>query len=810
MKEVVNKVRQVTVKALTRNVITALENSTLQIEAQAMQFTNVQLPPIREESRAIAERFMTNLNEYFDALTTLKMKETEDSDFGKLSLVDHDYLEAIIAMEGMVNHARNSDKQQYVSFTTRLDSVFPNLTIDETNNPLDPEQIGDCFNESIRPLGLKAHYLLTIYREFNKAVFHNLEEVMLEANDALIEIGIMPNLDLQARNREIARQKREAERSAAEQSAEQAKSREHTYGERQQHASAPAPAPVATAPPVAAPVVTPTSIPEPAPIPESAPVAAPAPERPVAEASNKTEITRKIVEKVEEAKAEKTNAEMFAMMQTLVKGLTDQHREESALPVNIPVTAPAQSETTANLQAENENLKQQQEKLMSVLNDIQNQLQLGEISSSTATSNRAQHNAIGESISRTLEESSSSGAIGAIDVQSSDVINLVTLLYKAIWNDDSLPLIMKELLGRTQISIMKIALSDTEFFDYEQHPGRVILNEFAMAGIAWTEQKMLENDPVFTKVRELVERLLAEENADKNFLQGLINELRLFKNQFSRTDAALEQRIRETDDHSNQLEDVEEFVRQKVNERVLRDDLDPSIQSLLDTHFQNFLVKLVLKEGPGGSSWKPVMSTIDVMLWTVKADKLPGDKSRFEKINPRLLDNLEKALEIGGASKSKRTKILRQLKQVQQYSFHMAEAQGTDRLRSIKGMDNSSAAAIHAPRPHKEPPPLPRDDLHLRQVDKLAIGTWLEFKGAAGVPVRCTLAAKIDSIDKLFFVNNQGEKAVELTRMRLAQELKAGSVKIVSEGTLVDRAMESVISNLRDTHTNQEPDAAAS
>lgn len=761
MKEVVNKVRQVAVRALTRNVVSALENSTLQIEAQAMQFTNVHLPPIREESRAIAERFMTNLNDYFDALTSFKAKENEESDFDKLSLVDHDYLEAIIAMEGMVNHARNSDRQQYISFTTRLDSIFPNLTIDETNNPLDPEQIGDSFNESIRPLGLKAHYLLTIYREFNKAVFHNLEDVMAEANEVLIDLGVMPNLDLKARNRELAKQRRAAVEEEAHASAEEAMKKEPS--------------------PLAPPPKTPPS--------------------------NKTEITRKIAEKVEEAKPEQVNAEMFAMMQTLVKGLAAQQRDQSALPVNIPVATPPATGQSADLQAENEALKQQQAQLMSVLNNIQSRLNLGDTSSAPITTSGDSN--INQSISRTLEESSSTGDIGSIDVKSSDVLNLVTLLYEAIWNDDSLPLAMKELIGRTQISIMKIALSDTDFFDDEQHPGRVILNEFAMAGIAWTEKEMLESDPVFTKVRELVERLLANENADKAFLQGLINELRLFKNQFSLTDAILEQRIRETDDHSEQLEDVHEFVRQKVRERVLRDDLDPSIQSLLDTHFHDFLVKLVLKEGPGGSSWKPIMSTIDVLLWTVKADKLPGDKSRFEKINPRLLDNLEKALEIGGASKSKRTKILRQLKQVQQYSFHMAESHSTDRLRSVGGTADSHTST-EPPRQHREPPPLPRDDPHLRRVDKLSIGTWLEFKGAAGVPVRCALATKIDSIDKLFFVNSKGEKVVELTRMRLARELKAGSVKIINEGTLVDRAMESVISNLRDTAPSQESDAAAS
>jgi hypothetical protein len=36
------------------------------------------------------------------------------------------------------------------------------------------------------------------------------------------------------------------------------------------------------------------------------------------------------------------------------------------------------------------------------------------------------------------------------------------------------------------------------------------------------------------------------------------------------------------------------------------------------------------------------------------------------------------------------------------------------------------------------------------------------------------------SCDKLFFVNSKGEKAAELTGMRLVQELKAGSVKILT------------------------------
>ena len=118
MKKFVDRIKYTAVKSLTRLMLTALENATLQIEAQAMKFTKTQLPPIREESQAVAERFITRMNGYFDALGVASEKEEIDVDSDDMSLVDHDYLEAIIAMKGMVERARESDTKQYISFST--------------------------------------------------------------------------------------------------------------------------------------------------------------------------------------------------------------------------------------------------------------------------------------------------------------------------------------------------------------------------------------------------------------------------------------------------------------------------------------------------------------------------------------------------------------------------------------------------------------------------------------------------------------------------------------------------------------------
>ncbi|HBW84213.1 MAG TPA: DUF1631 domain-containing protein, partial [Gammaproteobacteria bacterium] len=81
----------------------------------------------------------------------------------------------------------------------------------------------------------------------------------------------------------------------------------------------------------------------------------------------------------------------------------------------------------------------------------------------------------------------------------------------------------------------------------------------------------------------------------------------------------------------------------------------------------------------------------------------------------------------------------------------------------------------------------------------LPLDSWIEFRGSSGERLRCTLASKIESIDKLFFTNSDGEKVLEITRLRLAHELKAGTVRVISEGMIMKRAMQSVIAYLSKT-----------
>jgi hypothetical protein len=95
------------------------------------------------------------------------------------------------------------------------------------------------------------------------------------------------------------------------------------------------------------------------------------------------------------------------------------------------------------------------------------------------------------------------------------------------------------------------------------------------------------------------------------------------------------------------------------------------------------------------------------------------------------------------------------------------------------------------------PNALPNDDEHVLQVSRLNVGSWVEFVDADAHD-RHKLVARIRSVDKLIFANRRGIKVSEMSGMKLAVDMSLGRARVVEEGELVDRALESVIGNLRE------------
>lgn len=92
---------------------------------------------------------------------------------------------------------------------------------------------------------------------------------------------------------------------------------------------------------------------------------------------------------------------------------------------------------------------------------------------------------------------------------------------------------------------------------------------------------------------------------------------------------------------------------------------------------------------------------------------------------------------------------------------------------------------------------LAHDDPGLRQLEQLRLGSWVAFQEDDEHSLRCKLAAIIEATGKYVFVDRTGMKVLERSRVDLALEFRRGAVRALDDTLLFDRALESVLGNLR-------------
>lgn len=194
MSDIVEKIQKTSVRSLNTMVQQTLEEVERQIVDQIGGFL-----ALSEKRDEILGSFISNMNEHFDKLLDKPItKEEAIFDYENLSLIMEEDLEVLVTLEGMINASRNEHLPNFISFNTRLNSVFPRKRIDETINPLDPAQISSAFQDSLRSIGMDAQNMLTVYRAFNNLVLKNLEEILHEANKILIDNGVIPDLGMES------------------------------------------------------------------------------------------------------------------------------------------------------------------------------------------------------------------------------------------------------------------------------------------------------------------------------------------------------------------------------------------------------------------------------------------------------------------------------------------------------------------------------------------------------------------------------------------------------------------------------------
>lgn len=428
-------------------------------------------------------------------------------------------------------------------------------------------------------------------------------------------------------------------------------------------------------------------------------------------------------------------------------------------------------------------------------------------------------------LTRVSAKSGKSRVVGQMD---DDVINLVSMLFEFILDDRTLPDSLKALIGRLQIPMLKVAVLDKTFFSRGSHPARRLLNEIASAAMGWSEQDDAQRDSLYQKIEQVVQRLLNDFVDDPALFSDLLADFLAFTGDERRRSELLEQRTRDAEEGRAKAILARQQVEQALNERLLGRTLPEVVVRLLEEAWSKVLLLTCLKHGQDSAEWRAALATMDDLIWSVESHDEPEDRLRLLELVPGLLKSLRDGLSSAAFDPFSTGNFFSQLEALHVQAFQRFKRPLDDEPVAEPAADETTPGnglpvldlpltldipaeppamvevveeiVLLAPGevPVVEPETvLAEGDSALKQVDSLRVGSWVEFQEDAEHKVRCKLAAVIKPTGKYIFVNRTGMKVLEKTRMGLAVEFRRGAVRLLDDALLFDRALESVIGNLR-------------
>jgi hypothetical protein len=267
---------------------------------------------------------------------------------------------------------------------------------------------------------------------------------------------------------------------------------------------------------------------------------------------------------------------------------------------------------------------------------------------------------------------------------------------------------------------------------------------------------------------------------------------------------------------------------------------------LLQEAWSKVLMLACLKHGAESAEWQLALTTMDDLVWSVEVHEDAHARMRLLELVPSLLRALREGLASAAVDPFVTGEYFAQLEALHVQAFQRfkwsipapvvpepefglddqlliespIERDETERAveQALSALDLPELSEVQA---LAEPAPMievieeiillapgevreqqtevciDEDDEAFTQVDALRVGSWVEFQEDEEHKLRCKLAAVIKPTGKFIFVNRTGMKVLEKTRTGLAVEFRRSAIRLLDDALLFDRALESVIGNLR-------------
>lgn len=396
-----------------------------------------------------------------------------------------------------------------------------------------------------------------------------------------------------------------------------------------------------------------------------------------------------------------------------------------------------------------------------------------------------------------------------------DTIDLVGMLFEYVLQDRTIPAPMQVLLARLQIPYLKVAILDRRMFAHASHPARRLLDQLADAAKGWSEESDRDHR-LFDKVKSIVEALLQDFDDDVGVFERKLTDFTQFVEQNRKRAELAESRATEAARGRERLQNARRLAAQEILSRINGRNLPVLLRGVLTRPWANYLVLLVLRQGPESPEFRSAVHFVDDFIATTEVPRGDLAHQQYRSALPSIEKHLHEGLVTVAFQEPDISRLLDELRKFWRQQLgepapaQAAEAPAAD-PEAVLGVAQDAQPPITDTAPDVEDDFDP-DDMSvnidagfLQAVRDLKIGDWVEFTDEAGTRERAKLSWISPISGKYLFVNRRGLKVADRTAVQLATELHANRAMILEEVPLFDRALDAIVDRLRKSQLAQQP-----
>jgi hypothetical protein len=389
-----------------------------------------------------------------------------------------------------------------------------------------------------------------------------------------------------------------------------------------------------------------------------------------------------------------------------------------------------------------------------------------------------------------------------------DALDLVGLLYDQLLTETRSEGIAQQLLANLQVPLLRVALSDNDFFTVRNHPARRLLNLVLETANLWLDRSDDHFDVALNqRLQRSVERVASNFQGDLGVIEREADDLDSHLRLLSRRAEIAERRQVEAAQGRDRLRDARAAAAEAVGKRLAGHKTTPLVRALLENAWTDALTLTLLREGENSEAYRRRLAA---------ADRLLG--SPIERDDAKLASDLTHGLTQVGLQAAEADQIARYALDLPQRAAPQAAAPSPSqtelliRLKSRHKPEDDEPASPAEASPRKLAL-TPSERRALETLKQLPFGSWLELTiNQQGQKVARKLAWFAPTSGRCLLVNARGAAAPERTLDQIARMMARGQARLIprQDGGMIDRAWNALVTSLRKfSRSNQPTEPAA-